>query len=353
MSGFVGADIAQLVALRTRFELHAKKIAEIASTSTTALTVAEWAGADIDRVRGEWRSNSHPALLRLVEFLNSAATDLARQADQQREASRDDSRGMGRSAGGAGAAISGHTTMADRWDTVRNGTGDDGIRIDEVVGPDGTARYVLYVDGTEPSRLFGNRSLYDNVGLFGTMTVTYAQILNAMRANVPDGSEVMIYGYSQGGIHAQELAESGAYKVTDVVTFGSPYRNDDDTPGGTNYVRIHDEGERWIPYSGKPNEIRDSAEEFVDHVVTAWRSILGDDAGAVTHEVARLNRGLDINYTSRASDVDNDLFIGTHGDQSTYRQGASEWEAEASQSAEGQRAIASQARFDGVAHQLY
>jgi pimeloyl-ACP methyl ester carboxylesterase len=48
---------------------------------------------------------------------------------------------------------------------------------------------------------------------------------------MPKGAEVMLVGYSQGGTDAQNIAmQYNDFKVTQVVTFGSPVRQDLDVP---------------------------------------------------------------------------------------------------------------------------
>ncbi len=99
---------------------------------------------------------------------------------------------------------------------------DDGVRIQAIRGEDGQLRYVVYLAGTvglDPSK---NRSWGDNLaGINNVRGLTETYIRERMK-QIPYGSEIMLVGYSQGGIHAQNLAASGDYIVTDVVTFGSP-----------------------------------------------------------------------------------------------------------------------------------
>jgi hypothetical protein len=93
MAGFVGADVDQLVALAGTFERRSDAFNRIAGAASSALMVAEWTGADVDRVRSEWNSQARPAIQRVASELSALAVELRRQAEQQREAS-----------GGAGAS---------------------------------------------------------------------------------------------------------------------------------------------------------------------------------------------------------------------------------------------------------
>jgi len=87
MSGFVGADVDQLVALAATFDRRSTAFTQIASASSTSLMVAEWTGADVDRVRSEWNRQARPAILKVAEELRTLAVDLRKQAEQQRETS--------------------------------------------------------------------------------------------------------------------------------------------------------------------------------------------------------------------------------------------------------------------------
>jgi hypothetical protein len=87
MAGFVGADIDQLTALAGAFERRSDAFNRIAGAANSALMVAEWTGADVDRVRSEWNSQARPAIQRVASELSALAVELRRQAEQQREAS--------------------------------------------------------------------------------------------------------------------------------------------------------------------------------------------------------------------------------------------------------------------------
>jgi uncharacterized protein YukE len=246
------------------------------------------------------------------------------------------------SAPGAGAAASSVTTE-DRWNTVLN-AGDDGVRIQAIRGADGETRYVIYIGGTRAG--IGNLNALDNSAERGQFTGTYADIYRQIAAaKIPLDADVMIYGYSQGGIHAQRLAAESNLHVTDVVTFGSPFYGNDQEVGGANIVRIHDADDR-IPGTGIVNTIEHGASEAIDHVITGARALLGDSDGAVQHEVDRLNAGHNLEYTTHATGV-NTTGLGSHEDPDTYAQGSRQYEEAAAQSAEGRQVLASQALYQG------
>jgi len=202
----------------------------------------------------------------------------------------------------------------------------------------------VYLDGTVLENGLGQRGALENRAQAGQITATYLYILDKVMREVPPGAEVMVVGFSQGGIHGQWLAESKLFNITDVVTFGSPHYSGAELDGGANIVRIRDSDDR-IPPLGVANQLADGVEEVVDKVRTAWRSLLGDDVGAVQHEVERLNR-VDLTFTTH-TDLPGDPLFGSHTNPQTYVQGSAQYEYQASQSAAGRVALESQSRYTG------
>lgn len=106
--------------------------------------------------------------------------------------------------------------------------GDDGvITIQQVVGPDGTVRYIVDLPGTDQFFDDGTiRNMGSNLNLIAGDSTAYADaIRQAMEAaNVPHDAPVMLVGHSQGGMQAAALAADPDfdYDVTHVVTAGSP-----------------------------------------------------------------------------------------------------------------------------------
>ena len=103
---------------------------------------------------------------------------------------------------------------------------DDGLRLEEIRCKDGKTRYVLYIDGTESGKgaYYDSHTWPENVPAYaGWRTDTDVRISELLRTHVkPPGSEIMVCGYSQGGLHALALADTGEFKVTQVVNTYSP-----------------------------------------------------------------------------------------------------------------------------------
>lgn len=347
MSGFVGADVDQLMALSKSFARKADELDRIAATSTGFLMVAEWLGGDIDSLRSEWRTKSKPALQRAALELKAVAADIRKQAEQQRAAS---AAPVGVVPSWGNHPTDGQKAPAsarDRFDMAQSAK-EDGVRVQAIRGDDGVTRYVVYLRGTDPNSN-GLWSISDNSSELGASTYTGEYIKQKMHELIPEGSEVMIVGYSQGGIYAQKLATDSRFKVTDIMTFGSPYYDNAAGSTGVNIVRVNDFFDA-IPHSGDVNQSVTDATSIIDAAGTAWRSIFGDDAGAVAHRVDQLNADArHMNVLTTAPDVTPTVGgLGTHTDARTYEQGADQFEYEAQQSGNGRAILASQERYEGT-----
>jgi VCBS repeat-containing protein len=101
----------------------------------------------------------------------------------------------------------------------------DGIVIDKVVGLDNKTRLVVLIGGTTPEPGASNQPLLDNgYGIAGLTKANQVALIRQALSASP-GAEIMLVGYSQGGMDAQVLAlharELG-FNVTTLVTYGSP-----------------------------------------------------------------------------------------------------------------------------------
>lgn len=196
----VGADVDQLRALAQRFEGSAEALGSAVKTlSSLTSDTSRWRGSDADRFRAEWASRSVPAVNGVVDGLRNAAEALRRHAGEQVEAS---SAGGGASpATGVGATgVTGAPAphgLSGLWDEVSHvSKADDsaGYRIQTVTGSDGKERYIVYIGGTDSSE---GQSKIANVAAANGYPDD--KQLAALRTLIPDGAEVMLVGYSQGG----------------------------------------------------------------------------------------------------------------------------------------------------------
>ncbi|AZL07258.1 hypothetical protein [Brevibacterium aurantiacum] len=116
---------------------------------------------------------------------------------------------------------------ADRHRGVDSGQ----VRIEEITDADGTSRYIVYIPATSdwsPEPGENTTDLTTNVqAMAGNDTVMAEMVRQAIAdANIGADSEVMLVGYSQGGIVAGALAADPAFlndvNVTALFTVGAP-----------------------------------------------------------------------------------------------------------------------------------
>lgn len=148
----------------------------------------------------------------------------------------------------------------------------DTVTIAQLTQPDGTPTYAVMYPGTTPlGDDSGPLGLVQQEAAFGTTGVVEAVAADSahvedatMRmldeAGVPDGATIMPMGYSQGGIHAMNMALSKKvtqkYDVSDVLTVAAPtgHRRTDDM--STNFVHIEHQHDKVTALTGASNEGR-------------------------------------------------------------------------------------------------
>ncbi|MCB1291671.1 MAG: VCBS domain-containing protein [Mycobacterium sp.] len=127
--------------------------------------------------------------------------------------------------------------LFQRLEDTTNGVGD-GMHIDKIAAANGESGYVVYFGGTgftSKQELFRNFGLYS--GVDGKPYVD-EEFLNRIKDTVPDTAPIMLVGFSQGGMDAQNIAAAlrdQSYKVTDVITIASPIIPETNT----DYTRLH------------------------------------------------------------------------------------------------------------------
>ncbi|VII98356.1 hypothetical protein [Arthrobacter sp. DR-2P] len=126
----------------------------------------------------------------------------------------------------------------------------------------GNKAYVLLVPGTQPALYgAGGENPFDEVGITEAMVynsdeVSVATLQALQAAGAEHGSAVVAVGYSQGGIHAMNLAADprflGNYDLQYVLTAGSPVAGITPVPG-VQSLHLEHRGD-WVPGSdGAPN----------------------------------------------------------------------------------------------------
>ncbi|OBF89811.1 hypothetical protein A5790_17975 [Mycobacterium sp. 852002-51152_SCH6134967] len=139
-------------------------------------------------------------------------------------------------------------SLEDLWQTLRNHTSDiesenEGIYIQTVRGTDGY-RLIVYLGGTTDDE--SNQAVFENLVAVTNQPKqehvdAIAEAVSKCEASATCGSikEVLLVGYSQGGIDAQNLARSALDIdfVTTVITFGSPIVNQPEPGDATLHIQ--------------------------------------------------------------------------------------------------------------------
>ena len=115
--------------------------------------------------------------------------------------------------------------IADR--ATRIPSGSDQIRVDSYSAPGRPDRYEVYIGGTadfSPTATVEPFDLTSNLhGLANADPGASRALREALAVHgVPAGAELVVTGYSQGGLLAAQLAASGDYRVQGLLTFGAP-----------------------------------------------------------------------------------------------------------------------------------
>ncbi len=122
--------------------------------------------------------------------------------------------------------------------------GEDGVRIEKILGDDGVYRYVVYINGSG-SASSGDLSWLNNLSaVIADDNETVRHIRQKMASMITDpDAEVAIVGFSQGGMIAQKIADYDEFNVKTVMTFGSPEIPQYHNYGGADVVRLWHNGD--------------------------------------------------------------------------------------------------------------
>lgn len=246
-----GVDVAQLRDLAKQLAGSADRLESMSGNLRSLVNGnTQWRGADAERFRSEWNGVSVGVLKTVVDSLREADKVLRRNADEQDNASN------GKRAGAEEMLRRLENDHKDDYGVELNASEDnpngdvDGVRIERVVGPDGETRLIVYLKGQGAVASRSDlRSAGLAMGIVGVDASITRQIDEAL-AKLPDGkkSEVMLVGLSQGGMDAQNIASSGYYNVTTLMTYGTPIIQADSPNIATAHIRA--EGDP-VPVAGE------------------------------------------------------------------------------------------------------
>lgn len=123
------------------------------------------------------------------------------------------------------------TTTPGHWQRLQTVTGgllNDGFHIDKIRSAyDGVERLVVYIGGTTLG--LNQAAVLNGSGWFGDPKPWHIYQLGLATEDNPD-IEILMFGFSQGGMDAQNLVARTDFNVKMVVTFGSPIVQDPPDP---------------------------------------------------------------------------------------------------------------------------
>ncbi len=250
---YQGADPIQLRTAAARFDNVANTLDQLIKTLNGKMNVGNlWTGADAERFRSQWVGQSSQSVKAAAEGLRQAGIDLRRNAEEQERASRAVGPATSHSGTNGSAPTSPNGTSA-LFERVKTSDGSkDGIYIEQVVGADGKTRFVVYLNGTAAAdRLTAERNadvIQGRPDKYITDTIDAALAAAGYKPG-KDGPDIMLVGFSQGGMDAQNIAAAGRYHVTDLVTYGSPLTHADQA--GINAVHLRAKGDGVPEIPGK------------------------------------------------------------------------------------------------------
>ena len=153
--------------------------------------------------------------------------------------------------------------------------GDGDLTVTEVVRENGSRAWVVGLPGTRGGLIPDPESTdpWDAGGLLDALgsesEVTAPAVRAALEAaGVPHGAPLVLAGYSQGGVHAVNLAGredfTSVYPVAGVMTIGAPSGNAVET-GRTAVLEFSSDGDLAVAADGAPTPVSSRRAEVVFH----------------------------------------------------------------------------------------
>jgi uncharacterized protein YukE len=224
-----------------------------------------WEGPEAQRFVREWWPTQRRALVAASSRVAGLGLAALKNANEQRDASNTSGASPGKrptdgpkklGIGSRERPLAEHTR--DLVDEFKHFEGDELVRISEVVGPDGEHRYVVLISGTHGDiddisvkNYFQTHGWFNNLPASFNLPTTSSGLVELaiqerLKADGRENAEVMLVGYSQGGMIAQTVADRHHSNITEVLTFGSPPVPAAHGYGGANVTRLEHSGDEVI-----------------------------------------------------------------------------------------------------------
>ncbi|MDQ1105845.1 hypothetical protein QE364_002296 [Nocardioides zeae] len=174
--------------------------------------------------------------------------------------------------------------------TAERPEGNGTIEIQRV-GSGEQARWVVLLPGTDdPGTLPGEqdddvRDLGTNLRAMAGQSTAYQRGVEAAmtEAGIGPDDPVTIWGHSQGGMAAVQVASGGRFAVEDVITLGSPIGAMPPAPDGVRVTSLENERDVLVLLDGTPNPDR------VEHLTVRFAG--GGTTPGEAHSLAEYARG--------------------------------------------------------------
>ncbi|ORV92652.1 hypothetical protein AWC12_02340 [Mycolicibacterium iranicum] len=147
------------------------------------------------------------------------------------------------------------TTTPGHWERLQTVTGgflNDGFHIDKIRSAyDGVERLVVYIGGTTLS-LFNQPIIANGPSWLGVLRSEQMDALRLATRGNPN-IEILMFGFSQGGMDAQNLVAKTDFNIKMVVTFGSPIVQYPPDPNDTWMLHLQAQKDSIVYDWSKPN----------------------------------------------------------------------------------------------------
>lgn len=309
MAGKYGADVEQLRDLAQRMSHASENLDRSRLTVGNQIKISAWVGPFATSFKMQWESEHSKRIAAVVRLLEENAEKLRSNAEEQERASAADSGARGI----AGSSTSGSVGSAAQVppkdtagmvETLHGMSRNDGILVQKILGDDGVTRYVVYINGTESSDNPYLHTIGENWSAVNGRSGSTDNYLATYLAGIvdPPDAEVMVMGYSQGGMHAELLAQSGRFNVTDVVTLYSPEIYQRNNLHGANVLRLSDVNQEPVSNLGAPNTF------FGNPLSGGLRDL-------VAHATGEGEKGIQKDFLGTSDTPDDDGGWGAHRNQ--------------------------------------
>lgn len=229
-----GMDVEAVRDLARRLKVLGGEVSQLSTSvgMTSDQLRNVWRGPDVDRFIDTWHRSVRPNLQRVGDDIVGLGQSALNNAEEQNLASSAGGRGgASGSVTGSGIAVCREPSPTQKLifrDKKGDLDNDDGVRIEYGLGEDGQVKLRISVGGTDwfdksslmyagniPASLEGNSPMADYINK------ELKKLAAARGFNLRD-ADVLLVGYSQGGMVVEDIAREGGFHSATVITVAAP-----------------------------------------------------------------------------------------------------------------------------------